>query len=224
MPIMTKKLTESRKKRFAAPLWLLVSLGCLAWYSACTYRLTNLHTSSPDNISTVFVEAVYDTGAEIVPHEQLWDELQRALAANGQIAVVPSKQADAILRAQIVTTQIGKAGERKVTQTNRKTREPDYFKGQTPPPAPGQLRNLSVADDYYMKTRWQSTVRVELWDLRKQKLLLQREYPISGEILANRGDVAAQLHHLRHEESYNASFGNAARMVAEKVVTDILIR
>jgi len=224
MPIMTSKLPESREKTFAAPWRFLVSLGCLLSFSACAYRLTNLHTASPDNIRSIFVEAVYDTGAEIVPHEQLWDELQRALAANGQIAVVTAKDADAVLRAQIVSTQFAKAGERKVTQNNRKTREPDYFEGQTPPPVPGQLRNLSVADDYYMKTRWQSTLRVELWDLRKRKLLLQREYPMSGETLANRGDVAAQMHHLRHEESYNASFGNAARMVAEKVVTDILIR
>ena len=206
------------------PARLLVLLGLYASCSACSYRLTNLHASSPHNIQSIFVEAVYDTGAEIVPHEELWDELQRALAANGQLAVVTAKNADAMLRAQIVMTQIGKAGERKVTQTNRKTREPDYFKGQTAPPIPGQLRNISIADDYYMKTRWQSTVRIELWDLRKQKLLLQREYPMSGEVLANRGDISAQLHHIRHEESFNASFSNAARQVAEKVVTDILIR
>lgn len=223
MPIMTSKRPESTKKTCLTTK-ALVLLGCLPWLWACTYRLTNLHSSSPENIRTVFVEAVYDTGAEVLPHEHLWDELQRALAANGQMMVAPSKNADALLRAQIISTLIGKAGERRVTQTDRKTREPNYFDGQKSPPTPGQVRNLSIADDYYTKTRWQSSVRVELWDLRSQKLILQREYPISGEVLANRGDINPQLHHLRHEESFNASFSNAARVVAEKVVTDILIR
>jgi hypothetical protein len=224
MIIMTSKFGESTKKICRASLCLTVILCLSIFLSNCAYRLTNLHSSTPGNIRTIFVEAVYDTGAEIVPHEQLWDELQRALAANGQIILAPATTADAILRAQIISTKFAKSGERRVSQVNRKTREPDYFKGQTSPPTPGQLRDLSVADDYYMKTTWQSNVRVELWDLRNRKLLLQREYPLSGEVLANRGDVAPQLHHLRHEESYNVSFANAARIVAEKVVTDILIR
>ena len=224
MLIMTAKSTESRKKSIQRYLATIVTLGTLFSVSACTYRLTNLHTSTPNGIRSVFVEAVYDTGTEVVPHEHLWDELQRAIASNGQLVILPAKDADAILRAQVVTTQFGKTGERRAAQTNRKSREPDYFAGQTPPPVPGQVRNLSVADDYYLKTRWQSNVRVELWDLKKEVLLLQREYPMSGEVLANRGDVSAQLHHLRHEESYNASFTNAARAVAEKVVTDILVQ
>lgn len=224
MLIMTRKSRESRKKSIVHHLNAVVTLGVLLSLSACTYRLTNLHTSTPNGIRSVFIEAIYDTGAEVIPHEQLWDELQRAIASNGQLVMLPAKDADAVLRAQVVTTQFGKSGERRVAQTNRKSREPNYFSGQSPPPVPGQVRNLSVADDYYIKTRWQTNVRVELWDLRKQVLLLQREYPMSGEVLANRGDVSAQLHHLRHEESYSASFTNAARAVAEKVVTDILVQ
>ncbi len=224
MLIMTAKLPESRKKSFRLVVWFLVAASLCFTAASCSYRLTNLHTAAPNGIKTVFVEAVYDTGSEVVPHELLWDELQRAIAANGQLHLARPSGADAILRAQIISSQMGKAGERRVSQNNRKTREPDYFVGQSSPPTKGQVRNLSVADDYYLKTRWQSFVRVELWDLRNQKLILQREYPMSGEVLANRGDVSAQLHHLRHEESFNASFGNSARSVAEKVVTDILTR
>lgn len=224
MTIMTGKSSESRKKSYGLAGGFVVA-GCLYFaVSSCSYRLTNLHTSAPNGIKTVFVEAVYDTGSEVLPHELLWDELQRAIAANGQLHLARPSGADAILRAQIISSQTGKAGERRVSQTNRKTREPDYFAGQSAPPTKGKVRNLSVADDYYLKTRWQSFVRVELWDLRTQKLILQREYPMSGEVLANRGDVSAQLHHLRHDESFNASFGNSARAVAEKVVTDILTR
>lgn len=224
MLIMTSKLPESRKKSFSLIVWLTVTVCLCFAASSCSYRLTNLHTAAPNGIKTVFVEAIYDTGSEVLPHELLWDELQRAIAANGQLHLARPSGADAILRAQIISSQTGKAGERRVSQSNRKSKEPDYFAGQSSPPTKGKVRNLSIADDYYLKTRWQSFVRVELWDLRSQKLILQREYPMSGEVLANRGDVSAQLHHIRHEESFSASFGNSARAVAEKVVTDILTR
>ena len=220
MLIMITTARESRKK-------LITYLSFALWTSGlagCAYRLTNLHTASPNNIKTIHVEAVYDTSLEAIPHEQLWDELQRAIATNGQIRLVPAKTADALLRAHIIRTQTVKAGERKTLTTNRRTREADIFAGQQAPPSPGQLRDISTADDYYVKTGWTSIVQIELWDLTTRKLLLQRDYPMSGEVLANRGDVPAQIHHLRHEESFAASFKTAARGVAEKVVTDLLVR
>jgi len=224
MPIMTSKTTESRKKSKNHLVWIFIAAASAFKLMGCAYRLTNLHTASPNNIKTIHVEAVYDTGSEVVPHEQLWDELQRAIAANGQLILSAPASADATLRAQIISAQIGKAGERRVANTNQKKREPDYLSGKSEPPGPGKLRNITVADDYYLKTNWQSVVRVELWDLRTGALLLQREYPMSGEVPANRGDVAAQIHHLRHEESFQSSFTNASRSVAEKVVSDILVR
>ena len=192
--------------------------------AGCAYRLTNLHAASPNNIKTIHVEAVYDTSAEAIPHEQLWDELQRAFAANGQLRIAPASEADAILRAHIINTQISKSGERRVETTKAKRKDPEVFAGQTPPPTPGQLRDISIADDYFLKSAWRSVVRVEVWDLTTRKLMLQREYPLSGEVTDVRGDQRTQIHHVRHEESLNYSFRNAARSAAERVVSDLTVR
>ncbi len=222
MLIMNASTSQSRRKaQFSGFLILGIMLT-----GGCAYRLTNLHAASPNNIKTIHIEAVYDTGAETIPHEQLWDELQRAFAANGQLRIAPASEADAILRAHIVKTQIAKSGERKVETTAAKKlrKDPDVFAGLTPPPTPGQLRDISIADDYFLKSAWTSAVRVEVWDLTTRKLLLQREYSLAGEVLDARGDQRTQIHHLRHEESLNYSFRNAARGAAERIVSDLTVR
>ena len=224
MTIMNASTLESIKKSritFFLTLWALAGAGSL---SACVYRLTNLHTASPNNIRTIHIDAVYDTSAEPVPHELLWDSIQRAIAANGQLKIAPSDTADAILRTQVISTQMSKSGERKTLSGDRKRKEPTLFSGQTPPPTPGQLRDISVTDDFFVKTSWSSSVRVELWDLNTKALLLQREYPMSGEVTAFRGDLPLQIHHLRHEESFNYSFGNATKNLAERIVSDLLVK
>jgi len=213
-------LLQSRKKVALG----LVAIFCAYLLNACAYRLTNLHTSRPNNIRSIFIEGVYDTSGEAVPHERLWDELQRAFAANGQLRLTTAADADAILRAHIITSTIGKAGERKTSATKSKRRDPDVFAGQQQPPTPGALRDISVADDYFVKTGWQSAVQVEVIDLRTRQLILQRLYPISGETVAVRGDQPAEIHHVRHEESFDHSFTNASRGIAERVVTDLLVR
>jgi hypothetical protein len=197
---------------------------CAIFWTACSYRLTNLHRVRPNNIKTIFIEGVYDTSGEPMPHEHLWDALQRAFAANGQLRLSTADQADAILRAHVVSGSINKAGERKTTSTKSKRKDPELFYGNQSPPTPGQLRDISLADDYFVKTSWQSAVEVEIIDLRSRKLLLQRLYPISGETFAVRGDQPTEIHHLRHEESFDHSFAEASKNVAERVVADLLIR
>lgn len=203
----------------ASATWLAITM-----LTGCAYQLTNLKSSSPNNIRTIYVEAVYDTSTEAAPHELLWDEIQRAIAANGQLRLTKSSEADAVLRAHIVKTQTGKAGERKAPVAVRRSGEPDVFAGQQSPPSPGQLRDISIADDYFMKTAWSSAVQVEVWDLNTRKLLLQRLYPISGEMPTIRGDVPYEIHHLRNEESFQYSFLNSSKSVAERIVGDLLTR
>lgn len=219
MIIMIRKLQESRRKSIA-----LVALASASFlFAGCTYQLTNLHSAAPNNIRTIHVEAVYDTSAEPVPHELLWDEIQRAIAANGQLKLVPSYEADALLRAHIVRTQTSKAGERKAPIASARRTERDVFVGQQSPPTPGQIRDITVADDYFMKTAWTSAAQVEVWDLTTGKLILQRQYPLAGEMPTVRGDVPTEIHHLRNEESFQHSFGNVSRGIAERIVSDLLL-
>jgi hypothetical protein len=223
MNIKSHWASQSRTKSNPVAIFLFLA-PILALGPACAYRLTNLHTVRPENIKSIFVEGVYDTSAEPVPHEKLWDELQRAIAANGQLRLAKPEAADAILRAHVIKSFTAKAGERKVNLSKSKKKDPEIFAAQSSPPTPGVLRDISVADDYYLKSSWSSLVIVEIYDLRTKKLILQRQYPMSAEVAAVRGDQPTEIHHLRHEESFQASYGNAARSLAERVVTDLLVR
>lgn len=224
MIIMNASSSESIKKSGQVCFFTLCTLILTFFQVGCAYRLTNLHTSSPNNIRTIHIEGVYDTSAEPVPHELLWDAIQRAVSANGQLKVAPADKADAILRAQIISTQMSKGGERKILNSDRRRKEVEVFSGQSAPPAAGQLRDITVTDDFFVNTLWTSAVRVELWDLNTKALLLQREYQLSGDVVAYRGDLPVQIHQLRFEEQFQYSFGNSANSLAERIVSDLLVR
>jgi hypothetical protein len=223
MDIKSPAPLQSTKKSIC---WIILTLASSAsvLVSSCAYRLTNLHTIRPENIRSIYVEGVYDTSAEPIPHERLWDELQRAIAANGQIRLAAPNEADAVLRAHIISTTSKKAGERKTSSVKSKKKDPEIFYGQTTPPRPGPLRDISIADDYFTKSSWSSRILIEIYDLRSGKLILQRNYPIAAEVQAVRGDQANEIHHLRHQESLGASFGNGAKSIAERIVSDLLVR
>jgi hypothetical protein len=172
----------------------------------------------------VYVEAVYNTAQEPVPHEVLWDELQRALAATGRLHLSTANDADIIIRTHLTQSSSGKAGERKSPANNKREPEPDLFSGQREPPGRGQLKDISIADDYFLKTSWSSTIEVEVWDLHTKTLLMRRQYALSGEIPTVRGDIPTEAHHLRNEESFYYGFSNSSRAVAERIVSDLLIR
>ena len=55
--------------RFAS--FLLLSL-CVISIAGCAYRFTNKHIVTPEGIKTIAVEAIYDTGREVIRHELLW--------------------------------------------------------------------------------------------------------------------------------------------------------
>lgn len=191
--------------------------------SSCAYRLTNLHVQSPNHVQTIAIESIYDTTSEVLPHEQLWNELQRSFAANGHLKVTSVDKADALLRAHVRLATIEKSGELRENVRGELKKDIDLYQDRGPPIPPGTLRNLSVANTYYMKDRLGFFVDVEVIDLRTRQILLQRTYTRSFEAWAV-SETLNEISFVRHEESAQLGFAKASRSIAEVVVTDLLVR
>src|SRR3989338_6044213 len=76
---------------------LLLCFG--SWH--CTYRFSNLYLQPPKGIHTLYIESIFDSSREVVPHEILWEKIQKAFALNGKLVLTPKVEADAYLRAHI---------------------------------------------------------------------------------------------------------------------------
>lgn len=220
----TKKRLPSLK--LPNHLWL----GVLA-LASCTYRLTNSNISPPHGIRTIAVESVFDTGGEVIPHDQFWSQLQRAFAANGHLKVVSASEADALARMHIRQTTIVKSGERVTPDRDKEAsgalkskKDPELYAGQSDPPAPGLLRDLSRAGDVFRKDNTIVVIDVEVWDLSTRSLILQRQYATNAEVFGLRLNAPREVAFLRHDEALDAGLSKAAKQIAETVVTDLLVR
>jgi hypothetical protein len=209
----------------SALLWTLV-IGVLGGsLGGCAYRFTNRAITRPEGVRSVAVEAVYDTSREVLPHEFLWQELQRAFAAEGHLKVVPQSSADALVRAHIRSASLSAVG---TNTQNGPERDPDATSREVPP-QPNEFRTLTQAGEYRNKEQLDARVEVEVWSLRTRTLLLSRTYPLSEKFQAIHADKSGRFttranDYLRFEEATEARFKAMAERISRQVVQDLLIR
>ena len=209
--------------------WIVTALSCCFFsFFGCAYRLTNLHIQNPDNIHSIAIESIFDTGSQVIPHEQMWDQLQRAFAANGHLKVTSAKNADALLRAHIRTSEINKSGDLLDKNPTNIRKDPDIFEGNNPQPpslspTDGPLRDLTTASRVYSKDATTFVVDVEVWNLETRQLMLQRTYHGRTEALAI-APAQPDLAFIRHDEVTDRNMTTVAKQIAENVVSDLLVR
>ena len=66
--------------------------------TACSYRFANPSIAPPPTVRSIAVEAVFDTGRRVLPHDLLWDSLQEAIIVSGKLRLAAPQVADAYLR------------------------------------------------------------------------------------------------------------------------------
>ena len=167
------------------------------------------------------VESVYDTSREILPHELLWEELQRAIAAEGHLRLVSSSRADALLRARIKSARFSPTGT--VVRPQPMIKDP-------PPMQPGQLpfnyrdfRTLTEAAELMPSTSVVIEVELQLWHLTTQQKLFERTYVQSESFLSVRPSTSPRNNHLRDNEAFRADFARMSRSIAERFISDLLM-
>ncbi len=205
------------------------STNALAWIAAgiglsgCVYRFTNLHVAAPEGIRTVAVEAVYDASREILPHELLWEELQRTIAAEGHLMLAKASSADALLRVKIKNARFSPTGT--VVKPQTLTKDPAALSpGQDSLPSYREFRTLTEAAELMPSTAVMIEVDVQLWHLTNRKLLFERSYVQTESFLSVRPSTSPRNNYLRENEAFRSDFARMAKSISERVVSDLLIK
>ena len=192
-----------------------------AFLPACVYKFSNKNLKTPEGIRTVAIEAVFDTSREVLHHENLWSELQKAFATDGHLRVVTVGKADALVRAHIKSASLTPSGE---SQTNGPERDPKVFNGEIPED-PTKFQLLSQAGKYRDKAVISTVVEVEVWNLWTRTLILKRSYSLSDSLQTIHGTAITTKGNdfLRLEESSDARFHEMSKNIANQVVRDLFI-
>ncbi len=185
----------------------------------CAYRFTNRHVRAPDGVRSVFVEAVYDTSEEVVPHELLWDALQKAIARDGHLRLTTADKADAIVLTHLTTAGVGPTGSITVETITKdpNTRNPESAN-------PSEFRDIRRAGEHTTQERINLGVQVEVIDLRTRKKLMSRSYSRSAKFKSARAGFRADGYYLVYEEAMRHQFELMSQSIANAVVEDLLVR
>lgn len=189
----------------------------------CTYKFSNLHMRTPNKAKTIAVEGVYDTSRMALPHEYLWESLQKHIAINGRLRLVPKNQADLYLRCQLLRANINpfdiKLGEIK---------GPDSFVDESleiPSPYPMHAYpSYRRASSYAKQEQISATAVVEVWDLRQKQLVFKRSYGANSTYGILNASSSVEYGFLKADEAFENGFASVANEIAKKAVADLLRR
>ncbi|MBI2602141.1 MAG: hypothetical protein HYW48_03715 [Deltaproteobacteria bacterium] len=210
----------------------LLAFFTLSFLLQCSYRFSNQHVRIPTGTETIAIEAIFDTGRSVLPHNLLWESLQRAFAANGHLRVSSMEKADLYLRAHLTSTRFAQSE----WDSFSKARKPSMFLKELPetpggetsedvepePFAPTEYLNLHSADIFSKRQSLSFLVEVEIWDLRKKTIILSQSYPMGNtfNMFSNRSTIESRF--LRNEEGIEHLFAKLSESIANAVVTELL--
>jgi hypothetical protein len=218
---MSQQPNTSVPASLAGTIRLLAVIPVISALTGCVYRFSNLHVNPPQGIRTVAVEAVYDTSREILPHELLWEELQRAIASEGHLRLVSSSRADALLRARIKSARFSPTGT--VVRPQPMIKDPPAMQPGNVPHSYRDFRTLTEAAELMPSTSVVVEVELQLWHLANKELLFERTYIQSESFLSVRPSTSPRNNHLRDDEAFRADFARMSRSIADRFISDLLM-
>ena len=202
---------------WASPRLAIVLAG-IAALSGCAYRFTNSHIGQLIGMRTIAIEAIYDTSAEVIPHEVLWEALQRAFASDGHIRVVSRREADLLLRAHVTSAALNPSN----FAEQGPEKDPVVFEGG-PPPKPSEYKRLSTARDYATRENVSVGLIVDVWKLDSGKKVLEKGYSGARSFDSLRANAPDPYNFIRHDEALTQKVDEIANEIAGSVVSDLLL-
>ena len=188
---------------------------------SCAYRFSNLHMRAPNEAKTIAVEGIYDTSRLAVPHEYLWESLQKYIAINGRLKLVPKSQADLYLRCQLVNASVAP-----FDINLQEIKDPGSFIDESleiPSPFPmGAYPSYRRASSYARQEQVSATAVVQVWDLRSKQLVFQGTY--GGYATYGISSSSVEYGFLKADEAFEKGFASAANSIAKQAIDALLRR
>ncbi len=204
---------------------LALLLYCLTSSLSCAYQFSHLQVMKYP-FRSIAVEGIYDTTSEVLPHEIMWSEMQRAFIRDGRLMLTSPDQADALVTLHLKEASLSPAGT--IVDLDRSSnggsirKDPSVFKGKEPPIF-DEIKNLTRAGEVADKQAISASVNVKIWDLHKQTVVLNRDYALSELFMSadNVGDPMNEF--LNHEEKLSSDFKRMSQRLASRVLQDFFI-
>jgi hypothetical protein len=194
----------------------------LAWAilaNGCAYRFTNEYITRPSGIKTVAFESIYDTSRFPVPHEVVWEALQRELARSGYLVITSRYDADALIRIHITD---GTSGPNGTTVLNGPERDPEVFGGGQPP-RPSSFRPLAIARSFSTEEGVSLAMTIDVWDLKAGQMISSGGFSKSTK-LATFGGVDPDINFVRFEDRLRGKYKILAQDIAQEFVRTFFVR
>ena len=196
---------------------ILLQLSFLSHLS-CAYRFSKTRLVIPKNQRSIAVEAIYDVGENVIPHELLWESLQREIAWSGKFLLRSRNTADLYLRALV-----SRSGSHQFESTASSTiRDPNVFidPDTNLPRDPAKYLDLRSASVFSKRKRISVSIEVEIWDLHTRKKIFAKSYDLKQTLNMFSGRSTNESRFIRHEEDLEYSYQALFSRVAKQITAD----
>tara|TARA_B100001094_G_C18155331_1_gene786090 strand:+ start:488 stop:1018 length:531 start_codon:yes stop_codon:yes gene_type:complete len=175
--------------------------------------------TTPKGIKSIAFQGVYSTARKVLPIEILWAELQRSFARKGKITIKDTKDADILVRAQLINA------DSEPQNIERTSPEKDPKDTNLSTASTEKFRNILRAGSFAKNQSLYLEVRVEIWNLKTQKKIFENTYTEYSQFESTTGEETAdaRTHFLLYNESKKRAFKSLAKSIAEKAASDFLL-
>ena len=182
--------------------------------TGCAYHFANSKFQPPPGIRTLYIESIYDTSKASMPHQLIWNALQREFGADGRVTLAGRKSADAYMQVHL---------ERATKdQFEKGTIAPDreFKMDDNQLPKPANVRKLGQAGEFAKKELLGLQVRITVFGRKSRKAIYSKLYGMSQAY--NLIDSEPNTQFLRANEAFLKAFGEISNNLAKQVRNDFL--
>ena len=208
-------------------LWAMQAspfIASLLILSSCSYRFSNLHMRAPAGSKSIAIEAIYDTSHQVLPHEYIWESIQRQFANDGRLELRSQENADLYMRVHLKNASF--APNNLFYQTAKDPvsfERADLLKEGFISPYPlSAYSRYRRAMSFYRSNIFSMSLKAEVWDLRTRQMIFERSYGLGGTYSTDPGGSPLEYGFLRVEENFENLFAGKAAEFAKNVVSDFL--
>ncbi len=184
------------------------------------YRFSNYYVKRPKGIKNIAVESVYDTSHQVISHQDLWNELQTAVASDGHFILSDRNRADALIRIHLQSVNIGPTGTTHNYDPLKK--EPDLAHDGQRPPLPNEMIPLTLSGFTSQVEVINVLVKVEVWNLYSKERIYEKTLSGSSSFRSIGQPSSKGMFFTRYEEGLKTHFKSISSSIAHEIVKDLI--
>ncbi len=197
---------------------VITTIGLFIYITSCQYRFTSIPLDSTKPKSMA-IAAIYDTTNISLPHQILWERIQKELILKSNYNLTPPPQANFYLTAHIKKSEMNQIN----SYTNIRKKDPtSLVNPETQKPYTlSDFNRINIAASFSRQQALSITVEITVWDLQTKGVIFKKSYSSSGQYDIYSGSRPPESFLTRNVENKQYLFADLSENIVSQLIIDL---